>query len=460
MSSPITLSGFNNIDFGSIVTSLMTQASIPLTGLQNRQNALGTQVSNFQKLSTQLSAVQTAAAALSTPDAIANFAATSSNSSAVSVSSGSGATAGHYDVIVQRLARTQVTASLSIAPDANTTVVADAGTLTIGGKDVTLTGGVTLQQLATAINGVADMPVRASVIQSGASAFRLVLTATASGQANAFTIQNSLSGGTGVTFTDTNGDGLSGNSTADNAVNAVDASVLVNNIGVTSASNTLSTVIPGSTITLLKEDPSATIAVDVAADSSALRTKVTDFITAYNGLVSFVKAQTTSAAGGDASSIGREPTVRALRNALRSSLLAPYATGGPYDNLSQAGLEFTQTGTLQLNSATFDGAVSNGLGDITKLFSGNGSVGGAFAAVSALAEQYTQSKGLLSGVQDRLTAQIAQMDKQIADMQSRLALQKKVLQQQFTQADQAMSALNAQSGSLTSLGTKLLSSSS
>jgi len=166
MSSPITLSGFNNIDFGSIVTSLMTQASIPLTGLQNRQNALGTQVSNFQKLSTQLSAVQTAAAALSTPDAIANFAATSSNSSAVSVSSGSGATAGHYDVIVQRLARTQVTASLSIAPDANTTVVADAGTLTIGGKDVTLTGGVTLQQLATAINGVADMPVRASVIQS------------------------------------------------------------------------------------------------------------------------------------------------------------------------------------------------------------------------------------------------------------------------------------------------------
>ena len=50
------------------------------------------------------------------------------------------------------------------------------------------------------------------------------------GAANAFTITNALTGGTGVTFTDTDHDGMSGDSAADNAVEATDASLLVNNI--------------------------------------------------------------------------------------------------------------------------------------------------------------------------------------------------------------------------------------
>ena len=40
MSTPITFSGFNNIDFNLVVNSLMQQASQPLTSLQTQQKAL------------------------------------------------------------------------------------------------------------------------------------------------------------------------------------------------------------------------------------------------------------------------------------------------------------------------------------------------------------------------------------------------------------------------------------
>ncbi|MES1255910.1 MAG: flagellar filament capping protein FliD, partial [Acidobacteriota bacterium] len=438
MSSPISFSGFNNIDFGSIVTALMTQASVPLKNLQTKQTNLGTQVANFKNLGTQLSAVQAAAAALSTAGAITSFAATSSDPASVGIAAGSGAVAGHYDVIVQHLARAQVTASASTAPDANTTVVASGGTLTIGGKDVAITGNVTLQQLAAAINSTADMPVSASVVQSGTNAFRLVLTANASGTANAFTVSNALTGGTGVSFTDTNNDGISGDTAADNAVSASNAALLVNNIAISSASNTLSSVIPGSTLTLTKQDPNTTISVDVAPDSSALSNKVSGFVTAYNNLVTFVNKQVASAASGDASSIGRDPLIRQLHNSLRTVLTGSYATGGAFDNISQVGVEFTQTGTMQFNAAAFTSAVANGTGDVSKLFSGNGVVTGAFGALTGLMKTYTQGSGLLDTAEQQLTSQITRMGTQISNTQARLAIQKAALQAQFTAADQAM----------------------
>jgi flagellar hook-associated protein 2 len=307
MSSAITFSGFNNIDFSSILNSLMTQASQPLTDLKAKQDHLATQVGNFKLLATKLSAVQTAAAALSTPTSIASFSATSTNSSAVTISAGSSATAGHYDIVVQELARAQVTASASTVPDANTTIVASGGTLTIGGTDVPLSSGVTLQQLAATINSTSGISVTASVIQSSANTYRLVLTSNSAGTANAFTVQSTLTGGIGLAFTDTNGNGVSGDTPADNAVSATDASVLVNNILVTSSSNTLDSVIPGSTITLLKKDPAATVGLDVAADSTALQSSLNGFISAYNGLLTFTNDQVTAAGNGDGTSIGRDP---------------------------------------------------------------------------------------------------------------------------------------------------------
>lgn len=454
MGSPITFSGFNNIDFSLVLNSIMQAENAPLQALQDRQTSVQSRIANFKTLATKVATLEGSAESMASANSLASFAATTNDSSAVSVSAGSSAIAGHYDLVVSELARAQVTAAASAIPDANATVVATGGAISINGHPVAIAQGVTLQQLADAINATADVPVTASIVQSGASSFRLVLTARATGQANGFTITNTLTGGAGLAFTDTDNDGVSGDSTADNAVQATDASLLVNNIAVTSASNTLDAVIPGVSVTLLKKDAAKTVSVDVATDPSALKNKVSGFILAYNELVKFIGTQMTSAASGDPASIGREPIVRQLKNSLRGLLADSYG-GGAATNLSHVGVEFTHTGTLTLKDAAFADAVKNGVGGLSGLFSGTTGTPGVFASINTFLQTYTDTNGTLPDIQEQLSAKVTNLSAQIARMQDRLALRRLALQKEFTAADQAMSALKNQSGALAQFGTSL-----
>jgi flagellar hook-associated protein 2 len=449
MSSPVSFSGFNGVDFSLILNSVMTQESAPLVALQASQTAVATRIANFATLATKTNALQTASDAMKSASSLAGFSAASTDSSAVAVSAGSGASAGHYDIVVKELARAQVTASSSFATDPTAAFVTTDGTLAITATgsatpvNVDVTSGMTLSQVADAINAKADAAATASVVQDGAASFRLVLTAKATGDANGFTVADTATGDVKFEIT--------------NAVDATDASLTVNNIDIVSASNTLDAAIPGASITLLKKSATTTVGVDIATDPSALKSKVSGFIAAYNDLVNFVARQTTAANSGDDSSIARDPLVRQLRNSLRGVLASSYGAGGT-NNLSQVGVEFDRTGgTLSLNSAVFSAAVQNGTASLSSLFSGTTDTPGAFAAVSSLLDSYTQSSGMFSAVTAQLTAQVSNMSNQIDRMQARLALRRASLQAEYTAADQAMTALKNQSSSLTSFTSSLTS---
>jgi flagellar hook-associated protein 2 len=447
VSSPVTFSGFNNIDFNTVVTSLMAQASIPLTNLQTQQKNLQTRVTSFDTLASNVAALGSAANALTKPSSLSMLKGTSSNDQAVGVSVDTTATAGQYDIVVNDIARAQVTVSASSAPDANTTIVAGGGTLTIGGVTVTVAGNVTLQQLADAINGTAGIGVSAAVLKTGATSYRLVLSGTQSGVANAFTVSNGLTGGTGVTFTDTDNDGLSGNSAADNAVSATDASLLFNNVPVTGSSNTFADIVPGVTLTVLKKDPAATVQVGVATDGTSLKTAINDFISAYNTLATFVGDQRASAAKGDQTSIGRDPVLRQLYNGLRASLIGAHGTGA-LTRLAEVGVEFTQSGQLKLNEQVLNGAIATNVNDVRTFFS---DAAGPMPEITTLLDGFSQANGIIPSSKQRLQTQIATMATQIDNMTARLALQRQTLQKEFADADAIMSRLNGQSGSLANL---------
>ena len=70
-------------------------------------------------------------------------------------------------------------------------------------------------------------------------------------------------------------------------------------------------------------------------------------------------------------------------------------------------------------------------------------------------EEYTKSQGILFEARDQLTAAAERLNSQIAAMESRLAIRRLSLQQEFTAADAAMSRLKSQSGSIASLGSNL-----
>lgn len=434
MGSGITFSGFNKIDFNMILESVMQQARTPLTAIETRQSTFKSQLTALGKFTSQATALKQAATDLANATAGDALAAVTTDATAVSVSAGAQAVAGRYDIVVQELARAQVTASATTLADAGTTIAATGGTLTIGDIVVTLSESVTLQGLASAINKTADVGVSATIVRSGAGAYRLVLTGKKTGEDAAYAVTNGLTGST-LTF-------------AGNAVDATDASILVNNVSVVSATNVFDSAIQGLTLTVLKKDPTEAIGINVTADSGALKARLDTFVKAYNDLQAFASDQQAAMARGDASSLARDPMLRQVRLQLRNSLIAAYGSGSQ-DRLSQIGLEFTLKGTLKLDTKKFDAAFAADPNATRDLLAGSA---GAFAAVSTVLGSYTRTDGLLATGRKRLNDQIRALDKQLYQAQDRLAVQRRTLQGEFIAAEVAMTRLRSQTSGLAGFG--------
>ena len=451
MGSPITFSGFNNIDWSMILDAIMAQERLPVTTLEAQQTALESQKRAFSTLASRLSALQTASETLSSASRFGGRSAASSNSAAVTVEATSAASVGSYDVVVSELARVQTTASSSTLPDKDTTTVASSGSLIINGVAVTVAVPATLQDLADAINANDDIAAMASVVSPTPGSYQLVLTGKTTGSAGAFTVESTLTGGTGIAFVDTDGDGVSGEDAADNAQSASNASFTVNGVAISSASNSIDDVIPGVSFRLLKKDPAAIVNLTVEADQQAAKDQVKAFVTAFNDLMAFAKDQSQLASAGRADNIGRDALLRGLRTEMRMALNGAYATGGTYSYLSQVGIGFNRTGELTFDEAAFDTATANGNGEVLKLFAGNGAVTGAFSALGARITQYTDAGGLLPDARERLDGQLSSIASRIITMEQRLAIRRDALNKQFIATDNAMTALNSSVASLSSL---------
>jgi flagellar hook-associated protein 2 len=442
MSAPVSLSNFNSIDFSVILNAEMAQASVPLTVLQTQQSTLTAKNSTYAALATQIGALETAAAGLSTSSAVQQYSATISDSSFLTAAPTTSAVPGNYSVVVSHLAQAQVTVSSSTVADANTTVVATSGSLTIGGVAVNVTLPTTLQGLADQINATADIPVTAAVVQTGPAAFSLMLTSRSTGTAGAFAItDNALTGGSGVTF-------------AGNAVEAADAALTVNNIAITSSSNTLTSAIPGTTLTLLRADPTKTIDVSVAASDTTLVNNVKSFVSAYNNLMSFFSSQSKAAASGQVGTVAREPIINEIRGTLRSTLTGAYGSGA-FTHLAEIGIGFDQQGNLTIDQGLLTGALDTNRAGVLSLLTGTGSDGGftngAFGGVQSALDAFTRGGGFIADSQTLIQNQLSRLGSQISDMQARLAVRQAALQAEYTAADLTMTALKAQSGSLSSM---------
>ena len=187
----------------------------------------------------------------------------------------------------------------------------------------------------------------------------------------------------------------------------------------------------------------------MATDPSALKSRLEAFGAAYNDLVKFAGDQATAAGQGDPASIGRDPVLRQLRATLRTALTSAYPNDGPFQYLADIGLELQQNGTLKVNEAKLQAAIAGGLDDVAALVTG---ASGALTAIDTQLAEYTRSSGILSDARKQLTDRASRLDDQIVRMQERLAIRRASLQREFIAADEAMSQLRSQSGSLAAFG--------
>ena len=444
ISSPGIGSG---LDVSSIITQLMSIERQPLKQLESAETKIQSQISEVGKIKSALSKFRDFAAKLGSADFWKTTTGSASNS-AVSITTSSTASPARFDVSVTTLARAQTIAAPAVASG---TATLGAGTLTIqraGGGDafnVSIEATDTLAGIRDKINA-AGAGVTASILND-ASGARLVMRANATGTDNAFTTTVSGTGLDGLSFdagTQTGGATL--------AQAAGNATATINNLPVSSQSNTLTDVLDGVTLTLNAETATP-VTVDVKPDNEALKKALTDFAAAYTELAKLIASGTKyDAATKKAGPLQGDSAIVGLQTQLRAMVGASSGASAVFSRLSDVGLEMQQDGSLTVNATKLDKALSN-LGEIRALFSNSSltdpSLDGFGKRFRVVAGNILGIDGSLTSRTDGLSEKLKRNQKQQDRMEERLAQTQKRLEKQYSALDTQLGKLNGLSSYVT-----------
>jgi flagellar hook-associated protein 2 len=452
----------SGLDVNSIVSSLMAVESRPLTLLQNAASSLNTQVSAFGQLQSLTSGMRDAANALTSLTLWGQTTTSSSDASSVAVSTIGTAAVGSYSVSVQNLAQSQTVSSSAFA---SSSTLLGEGTLTIelggyvadgsstafkpndGSSPMSIAigpGETSLASIRDKINA-AGAGVTASIV-TDASGARLALRSSNTGAQKAFRISTGDDALSSLTY-----DGSTGAASAMTLnQSALDANATINGIAVTSASNKLDGVADGLTMTLLKAT-SGNVDVGVSADSAAVTSAVTKFVSAFNSLASYIRTNTkydaTSKTGGV---LQGDRTVTQLQGQLRG-IINQGMTGGRYAVLSEVGVTMQSDGTLAVDSTKLTNAVANRT-DLKHLFSDNGSTTatqGFMTRFRNLGDSLLSQDGAIPTRESSLQSMLKSNGNSQTAMQNRLDQIQARLQKQYQALDTSMAQLNSTSSYLT-----------
>lgn len=373
-SSGLNFSGLSTgIDTTKIIASLTKISQSKIDALTAKKSDLTARQSTFAGLQASLFDLQskTNTLARSIAGAFDGRTASSSDSTALTAAAGTMAVAGTYNLAVQSLAQSHQTSSAGYA-DPNAQI--KEGTLSIQVGTGTVTNVTvdsrnnTLSGLAESINA-AGGDVRASVINDGsATPYRLLLSSTKTGEANAITVTNNLTAGSGADL----------NPTASTVQAAADARVSLGSgpgaVTVNSATNQVTGLIPGVTITVAKADAAKPISLTVGNDTAGASKAVDEFVTAYNAAIDYVRDRSKfDAESKSAGILLGDRTAKSLTNELTAALQTTLPGLNPNANrLSSVGLSFDDQGHLKLDSAKLGQALGgqNGatIADVKRLF--------------------------------------------------------------------------------------------
>ncbi len=451
MSSPITLSGFNGIDFQSIIKIIIQSEHQPIDDLTTQKSTMQTKLTTYGALSSSLYSLKTAFDGLSSDGSFDQLKASSSDSTVLSVSADSSAQKGTFNINVTSLARPQVTASTDNLGGGSPTYgrVADINAPVISGGsfsitphggtaiDLQLTGVQTLAQFRDAVNAKkSETGVTASIINDGADPnrpFRLILTGNSTGTQHDFSWNDNL------VYVDGFHLNLSTNPSSGTAQDSV---FTYNGITIRNSSTTVANAIPGLTLNLFEKD--RPVSVTVSEDDSTLKAKITALVTAFNSFDDFNKQQTI----GSSHALQGDPLLRGANRELRNLLISAHSNSGTFQYLSQIGIGLDRKGKLQVDDALLDDALANHRDDVKTLLTG---ASGLAAQVGNVINGYTRSGGSIDGAENRLQSTISSYDMRIQTLESRLSLREQDLQRQFAAADEAISQLSSQISALNGL---------
>jgi flagellar hook-associated protein 2 len=342
-----------------LVSQQIQADSGPLVLLQNQQTQLSAQTSALNNLTADLSSLQSA---------LNNLTDITGGLNAQQVSSGdSGILTGTANTTAQKAVHSVIVKSLATTasyytnpatlPATGSTPIATGGSFTIhaGSNSASITvnnTNNTLTGLAAAINNsTVGSAVTASVIQDSTGA-RLAVVSSSTGAVGDFTVTDA-GNSTGLNFT--------------KPVTGTDASLTVDGVPISSATNTVTSAIQGVTLNLVAANPNETVALGVSPDTTQAATAINQFVSAYNKVIGDLNAQfAVDPTTGNAGILGSDSTLGLVQDQLFNAVNT--VGTGSIVNLGSIGVNLQNNGTLQADSTTLANALNSNFSAIQDFF--------------------------------------------------------------------------------------------
>lgn len=454
--------GSVGLNFGSATSGqgfdVTTTVNQIVTNLQAVETPWKTQLTSLQNKDTALSSLGTQISTLSTDlQNLTDFSGTmayktgsSSDTNVLTLTSASAAaTAGTHTIVVQNLAQTS-----SASSDA------------VGASD-TLTGGITfkvgngqwqtvnvgdgntaktLSGLYAAINN-AGLGVTANLLTNANGTMRLSLVSNTDGSAGQITIANATNNPTSPTT-------LADSTTPDKNTGlgmatiqkGTDATMTVDGVTVTSASNTVTNAIPGVTFQLLSTGGSSsspeTVQVAIDNDTTSIESAINTFVNDYNTTIKAINAQEGKDASGNPEPLYGTTVLAQLQQSLLSAMSSSYGSN-TINSLISLGVTANAVGdgTISLDTSALSDALNSNFDQVVSLFQDAGSFGSNFTNTLDSLGNSSASGGAISLALSEDSSQESTLNDNISKQEALIATQKTNLTAELNTANQVLQSI-------------------
>jgi flagellar hook-associated protein 2 len=198
------------------------------------------------------------------------------------------------------------------------------------------------------------------------------------------------------------------------------ASLTVDGVPISSATNTVTGVINGVTLNLNSQAPGSEVVLTVGADTTSAAQTVNSFVSWYNALVTNLNSQfaydVTSQTAGPLSG---DSTIRLFQSSLLGS--ASYSgTSGSIQTLGGLGITMNDDGTLTVDNTALNAALQNNPTAVQQFFQGTASNGFAANVKNALTMFTDSAEGAFTVDLNSLSAENTDLQNHINDYEDYL----------------------------------------
>jgi flagellar hook-associated protein 2 len=435
-------SGFAGVSkFATSLQQVLTRAvgiaSLPLGLDEAKLTTLNTTQSDVQGLDTAFKTLLGSVASLQRAVTSGLLTTSLSDSSTVTATVGTGATAGSYTIAVNSLGAFSTALS-----NGGATAISDPTALGIStDTSLTLSVGTTTTTITPASNSLQDLVSAINTQAAGQVQANLVNVGSNSSPDYRISLQAVKLGTDAIDLTDSSGDLISTSTSGTLASYQIDGLAAP----VASDSRTV-TLSPGLTINLIGESAAGkSTTVTVANNPAALASAFSSFAGNYNAALD-VLSQYHGQNGG---ALEGSSLVQSLTGVLAQ--IGTIGTGSPSGSLANFGITVDQTGALSVDTSAFTAAANANFSTLLSTLGGTTSGGFLQATTNLLNGVEDATTGTLKVEQGSLAGQITDQQTLIASEQSRVNQLQTNLTRQIAAADSAIAGLEGQVSFVTGL---------